>query len=47
VSREEINDRYARRASSGIALILCQVPLFESGRINRKECIRLRAAGGS
>jgi restriction system protein len=43
VSREEINDRYARRASSGIALILSQVPLFESVRIRRKECIRLRA----
>jgi restriction endonuclease len=42
VSREEINDHYPRRASSGIALILSSVPLFESTRIDRKECLRLR-----
>jgi restriction system protein len=29
VSRAEINDDYAKRASSGVVLILSQVPLFE------------------
>jgi Holliday junction resolvase len=29
VSRDEINQEYARRASSGVILILSQVPLFE------------------
>lgn len=43
VSREEINDHYPKRASSGIALILSSTPLFESCRIGNKEYLRLRA----
>jgi Restriction endonuclease len=42
VSREEINDHYAKRASSGIALILTSIGLFESVRIRNKEYLRLR-----
>jgi len=29
ISRDEINDEYAKRASSGVVLILSQIPLFE------------------
>ena len=29
ITRKEINDEYAKRASSGVVLILSQVPLFE------------------
>lgn len=43
VSRDDINARYPGRASSGIALILSNIPLFESVRVDGKECLRLRA----
>lgn len=42
VSRDDINARYPGRASSGIALILSYIPLFESTRIDGKECLRMR-----
>lgn len=45
VSRQEINDEFPHRYSSGVQLILEQVPLFEvSGRPAR---IRLRPGGES
>ncbi len=44
VTRQEINDRYERRASSGIALILGQVPIFEVG--GRPLTISLREVNG-
>lgn len=40
VTRQEINEQYAGRASSGIELILAQVPYFEVG--GRPSTIRLR-----
>jgi hypothetical protein len=43
VSRDEINAQYAGRASSGIALILSAIPLFESTRIDGTQKIRMRA----
>lgn len=42
VSRDWINQMYPGRASSGIMLILAQVPLFEVG--GRPECCTLRSA---
>lgn len=42
VSRDWINQMYPGRASSGIMLILAQVPLFEVG--GRPQCCRLRAS---
>jgi len=43
VSRDEINGQYPGRASSGIALILLAIPLFEETKIDRTQAIRLRA----
>jgi hypothetical protein len=40
VTRQEINEQYAGRASSGIQLVLQQVPYFEVG--GRPSTIRLR-----
>lgn len=42
VSRDWINQMYPGRASSGIMLILAQVPMFEIG--GTPECCRLRAS---
>jgi hypothetical protein len=42
VSRDEINAQYPKRASSGIALVLCAIPLFESTRVAGAQVIRLR-----
>lgn len=41
VTRQEINEQYAGRASSGIQLVLAQVPLFEVD--GRPSTIRLRS----
>lgn len=41
VTRQEINEQYAGRASSGIQLVLEQVPYFEVG--GRPSTIRLKA----
>ena len=38
VTREQINDRYAGRASSGIMLILGEIPLFETATVAAKKC---------
>jgi restriction system protein len=45
VSRQEINEQYAGRASSGIQLILAQVPLFEVLTVRGRSVIRLRPTG--
>ena len=42
VSREEINDHYPKRASSGIVLVLAAIPPVESIRVRNKEYLRLR-----
>jgi hypothetical protein len=42
VSGDEINAQYPGRASSGIALILSAIPLFESSRIDGTQKIRMR-----
>jgi restriction system protein len=42
VTRQEINEQYAGRASSGIQLVLAQVPAFEVVVIDGKSTIRLR-----
>lgn len=41
VSRDEINAQYPKRASSGIALVLCAIPLFESSMVGGAQVIRL------
>lgn len=43
VTRQEINEQYEGRASSGVALILGQVPEFEAG--GRPLAIRRRSGG--
>lgn len=43
VTRQEINEQYAGRASSGIQLILAEVPAFEVVVIDNKSTIRLRS----
>ena len=45
VSRQEINEQYAGRASSGVQLILAQAPLFEVVTIGGRSTIRLRQTG--
>lgn len=40
ITRSEINDNYSKRASSGIVLILSQVPVFEL--VERPLALRLR-----
>ena len=40
ITRSEINDNYSKRASSGIVLILSQVPMFEL--VERPLALRLR-----
>lgn len=42
VTRQEINEQYAGRASSGIQLVLAEVPYFEV--VGRPSTIRLRQA---
>jgi restriction system protein len=42
VTRQEINEQYSGRASSGIQLVLEQVPYFEVS--GRPSTIRLREA---
>lgn len=44
VSRSAINDQYQGRASSGVVLILAQVPIFELS--DRPLALRLRSATG-
>lgn len=44
VSRSSINDQYQGRASSGVVLILAQVPIFELS--DRPLALRLRSATG-
>ncbi len=46
VTRQEINEQYAGRASSGIQLVLAEVPAFEVVVIDRKSTIRLRSTAG-
>ena len=41
ITRKEINDEYAKRASSGVVLILSQVPLFEF--IDKPLTLRLKS----
>jgi restriction system protein len=41
ITREEINQRYTGRASSGITLILAEVPLFDVG--GRPQTVRLKS----
>lgn len=40
ITRSEINDNYSKRASSGIVLILSQVPVFEL--VEKPLALRLR-----
>ena len=40
VSRSEINAQYPKRASSGIMLVICSLPMFESVRIGSKTGVR-------
>jgi restriction system protein len=47
VTRDEINVRYPGRASSGIMLILSQIPLFESVAVGRKQALRQRRTPGT
>jgi hypothetical protein len=42
VSRDEINAQYPKRASSGIALVLGAIPLFEAAAVSGVQVIRLR-----
>jgi restriction system protein len=42
VTRQEINEQYAGRASSGIQLVLAQVPAFEVVLVDKRSTIRLR-----
>ncbi len=41
VAREEINEQYNGRASSGIMLILSSLPLFELVKLGRRQALRL------
>ena len=43
VSRDEINQHYPGRASSGIALILSAIPIFDTVNVAGKRAVRLRA----
>ncbi len=47
VTREQINDRYASRASSGIMLILGEIPLFETATVGREKVLRARSLADS
>jgi restriction system protein len=42
VSRREIHERNARQVSSGVLLILSQVPLFELVTVDGLKAIRMR-----
>jgi hypothetical protein len=42
VTREEINERYEGRASSGIMLILYSLPMFEPVKVGRRQAVQLR-----
>ena len=42
VTRQEINEQYTGRASSGIQLVLAQVPAFEVVTMDGRSTIRLR-----
>jgi restriction system protein len=41
VTREEINEHYEGRASSGIMLILSSLPLFEAVKLSSRQALRL------
>ncbi len=45
VSRDEINQNYPGRASSGIVLILSSIPIFDTIDVAGKQGIRIRAHG--
>jgi hypothetical protein len=47
VTREQINDRYTGRASSGIMLILGEIPLFETAMAGHGQVLRARRLAGS
>lgn len=42
VLRDEINDQYVKRASSGIVLIVGSLPMFDTVKVGRKSGLRLR-----
>jgi len=42
VSRGDINARYPGRASSGIALVLAAIPLFEETKVGGRQALRMR-----
>jgi hypothetical protein len=42
VLREEINQHYQRRASSGVLAVLCALPLFEPVTLGRSKGVRMR-----
>jgi hypothetical protein len=43
VSRDEINQHYPGRASSGIALIVSSIPIFDTISVAGRQAMRLRA----
>jgi len=45
VLREEINDQYPKRASSGVVLILGTLKIFDLVRVDSKKGLRLRDEG--
>ena len=44
VLREEINDQYPKRASSGVVLVLSALPLFTTVKVGGKSGLRIREA---
>jgi Restriction endonuclease len=42
ITRDEINQHYTGRASSGITLILSSIPIFEMTKVGRRGAIRMR-----
>ena len=44
VLREEINDQYPKRASSGVMLVLSTLPLFTTVKVSGKTGLRMREA---
>lgn len=47
VSRDEINDQYPKRASSGVLAVLCALPIFEQVAVGRGVGVRIRQGGAS
>lgn len=43
VTRDEINQRYIKRGSSGVVLILASLPMFETAKVGGKLALRLAA----